>query len=412
MTPTKASGNPHSCDEGSAARLAQFCALILSAMALLVCLASGCTHPSKRPPGKASEVNQETETLRVLKANYAPDNHLGVYSVGLQARGRQLVLTGEVDNAGSKLATVTAFKQAGLVVSDEIRMLPSADLGGGTWGIACLSVASAREQPEHKAEMGTQVLMGGVVRVLKAATNHLWFYAQSADGYLAWLEKGTFVRCTHEQVRAWTNSPLLVVTAFEDSVVEAPQPDAEPVSDVVIADLVKKTGEEGEWYQVELPDGRNGFLRKSSVMDYQAWRCARQATAENIERTGRRFLGRPYLWGGNSPKGLDCSGFVNLVYYLNGIELNRNASQQARQGMVVPLDADLSRLKKGDLLFFGRRARGDREARVAHVGIYLGDKLFIHSSERVQINSLDPASPIRDERRIRTLLEVRRVLPE
>ena len=77
----------------------------------------------------------------------------------------------------------------------------------------------------------------------------------------------------------------------------------------------------------------------------------------------------------------------------------------------MPLDANLSHLAKGDLLFFGAPARGDRPERIHHVGIYLGDKLFIHSSERVQINSLDPESPIRDEHRIRTLLRARRVLP-
>jgi gamma-D-glutamyl-L-lysine dipeptidyl-peptidase len=77
----------------------------------------------------------------------------------------------------------------------------------------------------------------------------------------------------------------------------------------------------------------------------------------------------------------------------------------------VPLDKDFSQLKKGDLLFFGRRSRRGGPERVVHVGIYLGDKLFIHSSEMVHISSLDPQSPIRDENRIRTLLRARRILP-
>jgi cell wall-associated NlpC family hydrolase len=108
---------------------------------------------------------------------------------------------------------------------------------------------------------------------------------------------------------------------------------------------------------------------------------------------------------------LDCSGFTKTVFFLNGIDLMRDSSQQARQGVAVPLDGDLSQLKKGDLLFFGRRARQGRPERVVHVGLYLGDRLFIHSSERVHISSLDPQSPLRDENRIRTLLRARRVLP-
>jgi cell wall-associated NlpC family hydrolase len=116
------------------------------------------------------------------------------------------------------------------------------------------------------------------------------------------------------------------------------------------------------------------------------------------------------LWGGYSPKGFDCSGFTKTVFFLNGIDLQRDSSKQAGQGVAVPLDKDLSQLKKGDLLFFGPRARRGKPERVVHVGLYLGNKLFIHSSERVQISSLDPQSPLRDENRIRTLLHARRIL--
>ena len=98
------------------------------------------------------------------------------------------------------------------------------------------------------------------------------------------------------------------------------------------------------------------------------------------------------------------------MFFLNGIDLLRNASAQACQGVAVPLDADLSGVRKGDLLFFGRRARPGEPERVTHAGIYLGDKLFIHSSQRVRISSLDPQSPIRDEFRIRSLLRARRIL--
>ena len=287
----------------------------------------------------------------------------------------------------------------------------STNLGTKIWGIACLSVASARRLPDHKAELDTQVWMGGVVQLLKSNTNSLWYFVQTADGYCAWLEKGTFVRCAREEVTAWTNSPLLIVTAFEDVILEQPEPGAQPVSDVVVADLVKRLGPRGDWVQVELPDGRSGFLPAKSVQDYREWTSQREATADKIERTARRFMGRPYLWGGDSPKGFDCSGFTRLVFFLNGLELHHNAAQQSHQGIPVPLDHDLGQLRKGDLLFFGRPARNGQPERIFHVGIYLGDKLFIQASERVQINSLDPASPIRDEHRIRTLLRATRVIP-
>ena len=385
--------------------------MLTAALAVMLC---GCAHlDSAAPQQGANSSDPVSRAIQGVKDQYTPNSRLAIFNVGAQRRGGNLVLTGEVDRAEAKIEIVRAVERTGVRVTDHIKVLPDESLGDQVWGISCLSVANGREQPEHKAEMGTQVLMGEVVRVWKPSTNAVfrWYLTQSGDGYVSWLQKGTFVRCTREQVEAWNRGPLLIVTAFEDLILEQPQADAQPVSDVVLCDLVRKIGEEGDWCKVELPDQRTGFLPRKAATDYHAWKQARQPTAKNIERTARRFIGRPYLWGGNSPKGFDCSGFSKTVFYLNGIDLMRDSSQQARQGVAVPLDGDLSQLKKGDLLFFGHRARRGKPERVVHVGIYLGNKLFIHSSERVHISSLDPNSPIRDENRIQTLLRARRVLP-
>jgi cell wall-associated NlpC family hydrolase len=281
------------------------------------------------------------------------------------------------------------------------------------WGIACVSVANGREAPEHKAELGTQVLMGNTVRLWNCENKSWpWYFAESADGYHSWMEDGAIVPCTRAQLEAWTNSPLLIVTANEGLILEKPSADADPVSDVVLGDLVKRVSAAGDWYEVQLPDGRSGFLPRASAEDYPAWRKARHATPEAIEKRARSLVGRPYLWGANSPKGLDCSGFTKLVFFCNGIDLPRNANEQVLLGREVPLAPDFSQLKKGDLIFFGRPAFDGKPENVYHVGIYLGDKLFIQASERVRINSLDLASPICDERRLRTLLHARRILPE
>ena len=364
--------------------------MLTAALAVMLC---GCAHlNSAAPQPGANSSDPVSRAIQGVKDQYAPNSRLAIFNVGAQRRGGNLVLTGEVDRAEAKIEIVRAVERTGVRVTDHIKVLPDESLGDQVWGISCLSVASGREQPEHKAEMGTQVLMGEVVRVWKPSTNAVfrWYLTQSGDGYVSWLQKGTFVRCTREQVEAWNRGPLLVVTAFEDLILEQPQAGAQPVSDVVLCDLVRKIGEEGDWCKVELPDQRTGFLPKKAATDYHAWKQARQPTAENIERTARRFIGRPYLWGGNSPKGFDCSGFSKTVFYLNGIDLMRDSSQQARQGVAVPLDGDLSQLKKGDLLFFGHRARRGKPERVVHVGIYLGNKLFIHSSERVHLSSLSP----------------------
>jgi hypothetical protein len=373
----------------------------------------GCAHLDITAPKKdADKSSPAGRAVQSVKERYAPDSHLAIFNVGLQHRGHELVLTGDVDRAEAKVDVIRAVERTGARVTDRINVLPTQQLSNRVWGIACLSVASGRELPDHKAEMGTQVLMGEVVRVWKQSTNvnFPWFLAQAPDGYVSWVEGGTIIRCDREQVDAWNREPLLVVTAFEERILEQPKADAQPVSDVVMCDRLKKTGEEGDWYRVELPDGRAGYLAKKAAEDFNTWKQARQPTAENIERTARSFVGRPYLWGGYSTKGFDCSGFTEQVFYINGIDLVHSAAAQARLGVAVPFDVDLSQLRKGDLLFFGRRARGGRPERITHVGIYLGNKMFIQSSQRVRVSSLDPNSPTREEYRIHSLLAARRVL--
>jgi gamma-D-glutamyl-L-lysine dipeptidyl-peptidase len=347
--------------------------------------------------------------LRALQNRFAPDFHLAIYEVDFQQRENEITLSGEVDSDEARRETIRAAQRTGAKVTDQITVLPDAELGETNWGITTLSVANGREDAQHQAELGTQTLMGEVVRVLKR--DGRWLLVQSHDQYISWMEGGSLKLCTRTEADAWEREPLLIVTELDTLIREAPEADAPPISDVVLGCRIKGAGDTGEWLKVELPDGRSGYLAKTSATDFATWKNSRRATPENIEGTGRQFIGRPYLWGANSPRGLDCSGFTKLTFFLNGIELRRNASQQAQQGTDVPLGDDLSHLKKGDLLFFGFEGREGRRGRVSHVGIYLGNKLFIQSSGRVRISSLDPDSPVADKPRIRGLIAARRILP-
>ena len=127
---------------------------------------------------------------------------------------------------------------------------------------------------------------------------------------------------------------------------------------------------------------------KSDVEDFDQWIASRDATAESIINTAFNFLGVPYMWGGTSIKHVDCSGLTRSVFYMNGILLPRNASQQARAGIPVELDA----LEPGDLIFFGTPAGDGSAEKISHVGIYMGDDVYIHASQVVRISTLDPES--------------------
>jgi cell wall-associated NlpC family hydrolase len=381
--------------------------------ASLLIAASGCRTLSIAPntPMQTSDPSQiVSNAVQSVRTKFAPDPHLAIFIVNIAREGKKIVLKGEVENEEAKKGVLEAVAHTGIAAEDRILILPAPELGDRTWGIATVSLVNVREKPGNASEMGTQILMGNVFRVWEQTTN--WYLVQTADRYPGWAEGGGFITCTREQADAWNASPLLIVTAFDDRVLEEPEPDALPVSDVTMGNLVKYTGQVGIWLKVQLPDGRAGFLPRKSAMDYGDWRASRSPTAENIERAAKSFLGRPYFWGCNSIRGMDCSGFTKFTFFLNGVDLHRNASQQMADGTEVSLDDDFTNLKKGDLLFFGRRATTKSPERITHVGIYLGDKLFIHSAGMVHVSSLDPDSPLHDSRRIRSLLHACRVLKE
>lgn len=384
----------------------------LAASGLLMLLTACSTLDGEHRAGTEAQISPATvRAIADVRAKLAPDLHMAICAIGLELENSALVLTGEVERVEFKQEAMQALEQAGVKVEDEVRVLPAEELGQKVWGVVCLSVASGREYPDHKAEMGTQILMGQVVRVWKRLRH--WLYVQSPDGYLSWVENGAVALCTRAEADAWQRSEQVMVTTFDERVLEEPSPEALPVSDVVMGDRLKiMERENGSWLKVELPDGRTGWLSKDAATDYTAWKESRRGSPENIEKTAMMFLGRPYLWGGTSPKGFDCSGFAKLVFMLNGIELPRNASEQARQGKPAQLGEDFSHLNKGDLLFFGWPARGERPEWVTHVAIYLGGKQFIQSAQMVKISSLDPGSPIYDAGHARQLLAARRILPE
>jgi cell wall-associated NlpC family hydrolase len=128
------------------------------------------------------------------------------------------------------------------------------------------------------------------------------------------------------------------------------------------------------WLAVRLPAGDMGYVQKGDVRaadDPAAPR--RRGSREDLVATARRFLGVPYLWGGMTAQGIDCSGLASRAYHANGIDLPRDADQQFADPGAVPVERP--DLRPGDLLFFGKDA-----ANVTHVGLYLGDGRFINAT--------------------------------
>jgi cell wall-associated NlpC family hydrolase len=367
--------------------------------------------PALSPTSATAQDDPCRAVLASLRARYAPDRRVAVFDVTCAQQGGLLVVKGDVDQANARRDIIAAMEAAkpGRFV-DSIRVLPDPALAEVPFGIVKVSVGNVRSTPAHSAELATQVMMGMVVKVLKKQGD--WYYIQCPDQYLGWLE-GAAMRLTRQAgADAWQGAPRVIMTAYFGVVREKPDTASLPVSDAVPGVLFKAGTVQGQWRAVETPDGRKGFIERRLVADYSKWKATRTLTAATVEQTAKRFIGVPYLWGGTSPKGMDCSGFTKTVFRLNGMELNRDANQQAQMGNDVSVGDDMRQLSKGDLLFFGQKASAERPERITHVGIYLQDKQIIHTpgGSGVRIDSFDPAAPNYNDGLVKSLVRARRVI--
>lgn len=254
--------------------------------------------------------------------------------------------------------------------------------------IAATSVADVRRSPSHASELVTQIVCGDAVLPLKQDGD--WFLVRLDDSYIGWVRswhlKG-LSRQEHEERRA------LARHRVRDNVIEileSPEESALPVCDAVVGTpLASETCPRRGWRRVTLPDGKRGFARARGV---ESRLVSSRLSREDLAATGLRFIGIPYVWGGTTPKGFDCSGLTQRIFRLNGILIPRDSDLQAGFGRGKPVGA-VGELSTGDLLFFGRSPD-----RITHVGMYLSNGLFLHSYGQVRVNALHPAHPLFEPR--------------
>lgn len=256
------------------------------------------------------------------------------------------------------------------------------------WALPHISVAHVRTEPRHSAELSTQALMGNPLRVLEHTPDG-WVKIEMPDGYTGYIIDNSLTLMTDDQLRDWNESPRLIVTSVVEVDVLADAAMDEPVSDLVPGDIVCGLID-GPWTHVTLPDGRHGWFPSGFLAKLDEW-ADDPASIPNMLFMANQQLGEPYLWGGLSPKGMDCSGLTKLTFLSGGIILPRDASQQAVVGLPIPTDS----VEAGDLLFFG-----PAPGRINHVAIYEGDGYILESSGRVRRTSLDEKTDLLSARRI------------
>lgn len=272
------------------------------------------------------------------------------------------------------------------------------NLSAQPFAVVEFSVSNLRQKPDYESPLETQELMGTVVEYLD--TEGYWMKIKSPQPYEAWATDKGYIKMNRESIQAYEKAPKYICTANISTVYSDATEDSDPISDLVMGDVLRKVYLGSKVYKVRdfvkvtLPSGKKGWVHENDLKDKDAWQaeCAKALvsgkTADNIVKLARRFVGIPYVWGGMTPKGFDCSGLVRLCYLMNGIELPRNASQQVKLGKEV----ELTQLRPGDLMFFGS-VNDEGEQKITHVGMYVGDAHFIHSSHVVRINSVVKGAP-------------------
>ncbi|MFZ1331107.1 MAG: C40 family peptidase [Flavobacteriales bacterium] len=230
--------------------------------------------------------------------------------------------------------------------------------------ICPLSIVPVRKEPTDRSEMVTQWLFGETAEVLERTPKWTKLVFDH-DGYEGWVDNKQIAACTTPNN----------------------EPDLRVIDQSAIVDLGER--------QVLLPYGSVLPFYKDGEITWQDRRVPVNALtnqpsddtrAELIDLHLHPYLGAPYLWGGRTPCGIDCSGLIQMLYIFQGIYLPRDASQQAEDGDVVEL---LDLVEPGDLAFFD-----NDEGKITHVGMILtrseeGDLRIVHASGRVRIDNFD-----------------------
>ena len=293
------------------------------------------------------------------------------------------------------------------------------------------STSYLRLKPDYESPLETQELMGTVVEIV--AEQGYWREIVSPQPYRAWCTDQGLVEMSCEQAEAYEAAPKVMFKELYGHIYSEPSYHSSTICDLVGGDILRLAGNDktkalkGRWTHVMLPSGKTGYIPSKELELHKGFMSIAMGegssesipseTTEAIIAQAERLTGVPYLWGGMSAKGVDCSGLVRISYIMNGILLPRNASQQIKCGDRVTMAVDpdfweegmritdkaeytedfimemkerVKNLERGDLVFFGTPATEDKSVRITHVGIYLGNNKIIHASHRVRINSLIP----------------------
>ncbi len=237
------------------------------------------------------------------------------------------------------------------------------------------SVVNMYSAPDDGVDVVTQATLGQVVEVLE--TSGAFVRVRTPDRYEGWLSAGALRLYPGVAAPRYARAGRVVeVTSLLANLYREPSvTQSRPRAQAPLATRLEITADaprEG-WLVVRLPSGDTAYAQKGDVKDVDPLAPRARGTGEEIVATARRFMGVPYLWGGMSALGIDCSGLASRAYHANGVVLPRDADLQFEDPSAVRVErADL---QPGDLVFFG-----SAPDRITHVGLFVGGARFINAT--------------------------------
>jgi cell wall-associated NlpC family hydrolase len=287
-----------------------------------------------------------------IRRKWVPDSRLGVFEVSLLPKG----VAGLTSSRDARDALRRLAGDAGLV--EKVTLLPDESVVDGA-AVVTAAIAPLLREPQLTAPRVSEVLHGETLDVLEQRED--WLRVKAGDGYVAWLPAGYVATGPVDWAADWRERAT--ARALSADIVTAEGRRRLPTGGRVTL----KRG------VVELADGQRGAVAAGSVRRDQELRVeARHLALPELAQ--KWYGGAPYLWGGRTEWGIDCSGLVQAVYGARGVALPRDSDQQFVEGREIAITTDGAGYEAGDLLFFAERGR------VSHVALWAGVGRIVHSA--------------------------------